>query len=79
MTNTLRQKVKVLPGGVIEIRSPELIPGIAAEVIVLMETSEAESARAARVRELADLFKTTPALPEAHTIREDEISAEIAA
>lgn len=78
MTNALRQKVKVQPGGVIEIRSPELTPGVTAEVIVLMETPEGESARAARVRELAELFKTTQALPQAQAISEDEIAAEIA-
>ena len=79
MTNALRQKVKVLPGGVIEIRSPELTPGVIAEVIVLMETPEWGSTREARVRELAELFKTTQALPETQAISEDEIAAEIAA
>lgn len=79
MTNALRQKVKVQPGGVIEIRSSELTPGAMAEVIVLMETAEMESARTARVRELAGLFKSTQALPRAQIISEDEIAAEIAA
>lgn len=79
MTNALRQKVKVQPGGVIEIRSPELTPGVTAEVIVLMETLEEESPQAARVRELAELFKTTQTLPQAKAISEDEIVAEIAA
>jgi len=79
MTNALRQKVKVQPGGVILIRSPELTPGATAEVIVLMETLEGEPARAVRVRELAELFKTTQALPQAQAISEDEIASEIAA
>lgn len=79
MTSAFRQKVKVQPGGVIEIRSPELTPGAMAEVIVLMETREGESARVTRVRELAELFKMTQALPQAQAISEDEIAAEIAA
>jgi len=32
----IRQRVTVQPGGVIEIRSPELTPGASAEVIVLV-------------------------------------------
>ena len=79
MTNALRRRVKVQPGGIIEIQSPELTAGAMAEVIVLMETLEGESARVARARELAELFKTTQALPQAEAISEDEIAAEIAA
>ena len=37
MTNAVRQTVIVQPGGVIEIRSPELPAGVAAEVIVLVD------------------------------------------
>lgn len=37
MTNALRRQVLVQPGGVIQIRSPELVPGTLAEVIVLVE------------------------------------------
>jgi hypothetical protein len=79
MPNAIRQTVRVKPGGLIEIRSPELTPGTLAEVIVLLEPSEVASARAARVRELAALFKATQSLPQAQAISEDEIAAEIAA
>jgi hypothetical protein len=39
MVAALRQQVTVQPGGVIEVRSPELPPGARAEVIVLLERS----------------------------------------
>jgi hypothetical protein len=35
----IRQQVTVQPGGVIEIRSPELTPGSSAEVIVLVDSA----------------------------------------
>ena len=38
METVLRQKAVVKPGGVIEIRSPELPAGAIAEVIVIWET-----------------------------------------
>jgi hypothetical protein len=38
MLNGLRQKVVVQPGGVVEVRSPELPDGATVEVIVLLET-----------------------------------------
>jgi hypothetical protein len=78
MIVALRQKVKVQPGGQIEIRSPELEPGEIAEVIVLIEKQPTSTERQARVSELAALFKTTQALPQAQTISEEEIAAEIA-
>ena len=78
MTNAFRQTVRVKPGGIIEICSPELTPGTLAEVIVLVEPQEAESAKGARVQELARLFKDTQALLQAQAIGEDEIAAEIA-
>ena len=43
METALRQKVVVKPGGVIEIRSPELPEGAVAEVIVILETARGES------------------------------------
>jgi hypothetical protein len=43
METALRQKAVVKPGGVIEIRSPELPVGAVAEVIVILETSGRES------------------------------------
>lgn len=39
METALRQKAVVKPGGVIEIRSPELPEGAVAEVIVILETA----------------------------------------
>lgn len=78
MKNAILQTVRVKPGGLIEIRSSELTPGTLAEVIVLLEPSEVASARAARVHELAALFKATQSLPQARTISEDEIATEIA-
>ena len=37
MVAAIRQQVTVQPGGVVEVRSPELTPGARAEVIVLVE------------------------------------------
>jgi hypothetical protein len=37
MVAAIRQNVMVQAGGVVEVRSPELIPGARAEVIVLVE------------------------------------------
>jgi hypothetical protein len=37
MTLAVRTKTIVQPGGVVEVRSPELTPGASAEVIVLVE------------------------------------------
>jgi len=40
MTIAVRRKTVVQPGGVIEIRSSDLTPGAAAEVIVLLDAPE---------------------------------------
>jgi hypothetical protein len=37
MVNALRKKVKVKPGGIVEVRSPDLIAGSIVEVIVLQD------------------------------------------
>ena len=37
MVAAIKQRVTVQPGGVIEIRSPELTPGASAEVIILVD------------------------------------------
>lgn len=37
MAVTIKQRVTVQPGGVVEVRSPELTPGARAEVTVLVE------------------------------------------
>ena len=39
MTLAVRTKTIVQPGGVVEIRSPELTPGTSAEVIVLVDAA----------------------------------------
>ena len=79
MTTALRKKVRVKPGRLIEISTPELAPGTLAEVIVLVEGPEAERAREGRLRQLSALFEATQALPEATRLTEEEIAAEIAA
>jgi hypothetical protein len=79
MITAFRKKVKVKPGGQIEIISPDFEPGTIAEVIVLIEKGPDETSRARTVSELAVLFKTTQALPKVQTITDEEISAEIAA
>lgn len=78
MTIAVKQMVRIQPGGLIQVRAPELQAGEMAEVIVLVEKDPAEAeVRAARVRELVTLFKETQA--EAPAITEEEIAAEIAA
>lgn len=79
MITAYRKKVKIKPGGQIEIRSPEFEPGTIAEVIVLIEKTPTESDRLKTVSELAALFKTTQALPQVQTITDDDILAEITA
>lgn len=37
MVAAIKQRVTVQPGGIVEVRSPELRPGARAEVIVLIE------------------------------------------
>ncbi|MFZ5909051.1 MAG: hypothetical protein ACOYYU_03440 [Chloroflexota bacterium] len=80
MITAYRKKVKVRPDGRIEILEPFLMPGTEAEVIVLVEDKpESAETLQARVREWEALFKKTQALPQAQTITEEEIAAEIAA
>jgi len=79
MTLAIRQTVIVQPDGRIEIRSPQLKPGVQAEVIVLVEPTADVNARAARAAELAALFKEFQASPTAQTLTEADIAAEIAA
>jgi hypothetical protein len=77
MITAFRKKVTVRPDGRIEIKSANLKPGTKAEVIVLIENTNA--GRKERVRRLKALFKTTQSLPQAKTITEEEIAAEVAA
>ena len=48
MTNAIRQRVTVQPGGVIEVRSPELTAGARAEVIILLEEPQETPRRSLR-------------------------------
>ena len=48
MTNAIRQRVTVQPGGVIEVRSPELTAGARAEVIILLEEPQEPPRRSLR-------------------------------
>lgn len=41
MVAAIKQRVTVQPGGIVQVRSPELTPGSRAEVIVLVEQPEA--------------------------------------
>ncbi len=80
MITAYRKKVTVRPDGRIEILEPFLSPGTEAEVIVLVEDRpESAETLQARVREWETLFKKTQALPQAQTITEEDIAAEIAA
>ena len=45
MTTELRVKTIVLPGGKIEISTPELIPGKRATVVVIIEDNEPDDQR----------------------------------
>lgn len=38
MASTVKQKVTVQPGGVVQVQSPELVPGSTAEVIIIPDT-----------------------------------------
>lgn len=78
MTRAMRRIVRVKPGGVIEVRAPELAPGTVAEIIVLTETPEVQNT-ADQGQELAILCKQTQAVPQARAVSEEEIAAEITA
>jgi len=46
MINTIKQEITVRQRGVVEIRSPELIPGMLAEVVILLKnTGESQPRR----------------------------------
>jgi len=45
MVAAIRQQVTVQPGGLVEVRSPELQPGARAEVIVLVEAQNGDQPR----------------------------------
>ena len=73
MKRELRRTVTIKPGGLIEVRDPELPAGEIAEVVVRVGSA------ADRVREARELFAAAQALPVAATITEDEIAADIRA
>jgi len=73
MKTELRRSVTIKPGGLIELRDPELPEGETAEVVVRVGSA------ADRVREARELFAATQTVPTAQTITEDEIAAEIRA
>ena len=79
MITAYRTKVIVRSDGRIEISDPLLKPGTRAEVILLVESQPENSATLARVREWEALFKETQSLPQAQSITEEDIAAEIAA
>lgn len=80
MITAYRKKATVRADGSIDIKTPSLKPDTKAEVIILVESDPEEArARQERVHELKALFKETQALPQARTITEEEIAAEIAA
>jgi len=80
MLTTYRRKATVRSDGRIEIKTPNLKPGTRVDVIVRVEGEPDDAkVREARVHELKALFKETQSLPQARTITEEEISAEIAA
>jgi hypothetical protein len=76
MKTTIKQTVRVKPGGVIEIKDPELTPGERAEVTVEIDSPDARRDRAAR---LDAALKRTQDLPQARALTAEEIAAEIAA
>jgi hypothetical protein len=54
MVRAIKEQVTILPGGLIEIRRPDLPPGVTVEVIVMIE--EASRARSVGVNALSSLF-----------------------
>lgn len=80
MITSYRKKATVRPDGRIEIQTPNLKPGTRVEVILRVESAPLDDlARAERVKTWQALFKETQALPQARTLTEAEIAAEIAA
>jgi hypothetical protein len=79
MITAYRKKVKVKPGGQIDFRSPDFEPGTIAEVIVLIEKNPVKTDRSIQSRKLVALFKDTQSLPQAQSVTDEEILAEIAA
>ncbi len=80
MITAYRKKVTVRPDGRIDMKDFILKPGTKAEIIILVESSpENTKDRPQRVQEWQSLFAETQVLPQAQTITEEEIAAEIAA
>lgn len=79
MGQMLRRTVRVQPGGLIEIRAPELPEGATAEVVVQVESEAEETERNRRLAELRDVFRQTQALPDAASLTDEDIENEIKA
>ncbi|MCX7049342.1 MAG: hypothetical protein NTX50_28145 [Candidatus Sumerlaeota bacterium] len=56
MTIAIKQMKTVPPSGVLEIRAPQITPGDQAEVIVLLDKTESESAPHEKMMHLGDLI-----------------------
>lgn len=78
MLTAYRTQTIVPSDGRIEIQEPAFKPGTRAEVIVLVE-QPAQSEVMQRIAEWRALFEQVQALPQAQTLTEEEIAAEIAA
>ncbi|HMZ08906.1 MAG TPA: hypothetical protein PK078_14925 [Anaerolineales bacterium] len=79
MITAYRTKVTVRSDGRIEISDPILTPGTQAEVILLVESQPENGAILARIREWEALFRETQSLPQAQSVTDEDIAAEIAA
>lgn len=79
MVAAIKQQVTVLPGGVIEVRSPELTPGARAEVIVLVE-QDFTAAGASPNRPVSEWrhFAGVIDSGDAHSSNNDQIDADLA-
>ncbi|MFH1737833.1 MAG: hypothetical protein ABIH23_02410 [bacterium] len=56
MIQAIKETVRILPGGVIEIRRPQLPEGALAEVIVMLESDTPMRDTESPVRPLTDFF-----------------------
>lgn len=65
MTTELRVKTIVLPGGKIEISTPELIPGKRATVVVIIEDNEPDDQR-----HVIDILSALPGHQIFHNVEE---------
>jgi len=77
---TFRVRTTISKDGKLSIKDLPFRPGAKVEVIVREETKKVSAAkRKALAEEMKALFKEIQSLPQARTITEEEIAAEIAA